>query len=107
MPFGGGHSGVNFLADATLEDTAAWWRERTPLVADGTITGFAAVDGHVRRGRVVGSTLLIRSRKRERPASRRDRQGHRPSIPSAAGHRPPVLMAAAEAGSPATRAAGS
>jgi GNAT superfamily N-acetyltransferase len=54
-----GGAGVNFLAGATTDQTAAWWRERVALVADGTITPIVARDVE---GRIVGSTLLIRSR---------------------------------------------
>ena len=43
----------------TIDEAAAWWRERIPQVADGTITAFVARDAG---GRIVGSTLLIRSR---------------------------------------------
>lgn len=54
-----GGAGVNFLAGVTTDDAAAWWRERIPLVADGTISVFVANDAG---GRIVGSTILIRSR---------------------------------------------
>jgi GNAT superfamily N-acetyltransferase len=54
-----GGAGVNFLAGVTTAETAGWWRERVALVADGTITPIVARDPE---GRIVGSTLLIRSR---------------------------------------------
>jgi GNAT superfamily N-acetyltransferase len=58
-----GGSSVNFLAGATLQETAAWWASRSGAVADGTITVFV-----VRRGRrIVGSTLLERSRNPNSP----------------------------------------
>jgi GNAT superfamily N-acetyltransferase len=50
-------AGVNFLEGVTLDQAAAWWRGREGDVASGRTTAFVAVDG----GRIVGSTLLIRS----------------------------------------------
>lgn len=91
-----GGSGVNFLADATLEEAAAWWTLRIPQVEDGTITAFVAVDGQGDAGRIVGSTLLIRSRNANAP--------HRAEIGKVIVHRSVRrqgvarrLMAAAEA----------
>ena len=54
-----GGAGVNFLAGVTIDDAAAWWRERIPQVDDGTISTFVARDAG---GRIVGCTILIRSR---------------------------------------------
>ncbi len=51
-------AGVNFLAGVTTDEAAAWWRKRLPDVADGTTTAFVATDDD---GRIVGSTLLVRS----------------------------------------------
>jgi GNAT superfamily N-acetyltransferase len=52
-------AGVHFLAGVTDDEAAAWWRERIPQVADGTISVFVARDGD---GGIVGCTILIRSR---------------------------------------------
>lgn len=54
---------VNFLAGLTEGEAAAWWAARIPQVADGTTTAFVANDD----GRIVGSTLLIRSRNPNSP----------------------------------------
>jgi GNAT superfamily N-acetyltransferase len=54
-----GGAGVNFMAGVTIDEAAGWWRDRVPLVADGTITPLVARDAE---GPIVGSTLLIRSR---------------------------------------------
>jgi GNAT superfamily N-acetyltransferase len=57
-------AGVNFLAGVTHDEAAAWWRARIPEITDGTTTAFVARDdGH----RLVGSTLLIRSRNTNAP----------------------------------------
>ena len=58
-----GGAGVNFLNGVRLEEAQAWWAERLGEVRDGTITAFAALDGD----RVVGSTLLMRSRNPNSP----------------------------------------
>jgi len=58
-----GGASVNFLAGATHEDAAAWWAARGPAVKDGTVTVFVARDGE----RIVGSTLLERSRNPNSP----------------------------------------
>ena len=50
-------AGVNFLEGVTVDEAAAWWRARETDVASGRTTPFVAIDD----GRVVGSTLLIRS----------------------------------------------
>ena len=50
-------SSINFLSDVTLAQAASWWTSRTEQVANGRITPFVAR----RDGRLVGSTLLIRS----------------------------------------------
>ena len=54
-----GGAGVNFLAGVTSDQAAAWWRERIPQVADGTISTFVAREPD---SRIVGCTILIRSR---------------------------------------------
>ena len=51
-------AGITFLRDVTPERAAAWWRSLEPDVASGRTTPFVAVDGD---GRIVGSTLLVRS----------------------------------------------
>ena len=58
-----GGSSVNFLAGATPADAAAWWAARSGLVREGVITLFVARDGE----RIVGSTLLERSRNPNSP----------------------------------------
>ena len=50
-------AGVNFLEGVTADEAAGWWRAREGDVASGRTTVFVALDG----GRVVGSTLLVRS----------------------------------------------
>jgi GNAT superfamily N-acetyltransferase len=77
-----GGASVNFMAGVTEEEAAAWWRERIPQVADGTITAFIArrraADDRTEReagsapaepeaGAIIGSTLLIRSRNANSP----------------------------------------
>jgi len=59
-----GGAGVNFLAGVDPADAESWWRERIGAVADGTITPVVAVGED---GRIVGSTLLIRSRNANSP----------------------------------------
>jgi GNAT superfamily N-acetyltransferase len=54
-----GGAGVNFMAGVTTDEAAGWWHDRAGQVADGTITAIVARDA---KGRIVGSTLLIRSR---------------------------------------------
>jgi ribosomal protein S18 acetylase RimI-like enzyme len=54
---------VNFLAGASVAQTAAWWAARAEAVAAGTATVFVARDGD----RIVGSTLLERSRNPNSP----------------------------------------
>jgi ribosomal protein S18 acetylase RimI-like enzyme len=49
---------INFLAGATPEDTAGWWRARVDAVHEGRITLFVARDDD---GRLIGSTLIDRS----------------------------------------------
>ena len=60
-----GGASVNFLAGVTNEQAAAWWAERIPLVADGTITAFVATEPGT--GRLLGSTILVRSRNPNAP----------------------------------------
>ena len=50
-------AGVNFLDGVTLDEAAAWWQAHEPDVASGRTTPFVAFED----GRVVGSTLLVRS----------------------------------------------
>ena len=56
-------AGVNFLAGVTADETAPWWTERIDQVRNGVISAFVALDDD----RVVGSTLLIRSRNPNSP----------------------------------------
>jgi GNAT superfamily N-acetyltransferase len=58
-----GGASVNFLAGVTIDQAATWWRDRTPLVADGTITVLVARQG----SDVIGSTILIRSPNQNSP----------------------------------------
>jgi len=58
-----GGASVNFLAGATAEDVAAWWTARTASVEDGLTSPFVARQG----GRIVGSTLLMRSGNQNSP----------------------------------------
>ena len=53
-----GGASVNFIAGLSLDDAAAWWRDRTSQIANGTTTAFVAVNP---AGRIVGSTLLFRT----------------------------------------------
>jgi GNAT superfamily N-acetyltransferase len=66
-----GGASVNFMADVTHEEAAAWWLARVADVADGTITAFVAtidpVDADQASETIVGSTLLIRSRNANSP----------------------------------------
>jgi GNAT superfamily N-acetyltransferase len=55
---------VNFLAGVRPDEAAAWWQSRSAGIADGSITLFVAVD---RAGRIVGSTLLMRSTNQNSP----------------------------------------
>jgi GNAT superfamily N-acetyltransferase len=61
-----GGAGVNFLAGVTVEQTAAWWRDRLDQVRDGTITAFVVRDADD-PARILGSTILIRSRNPNSP----------------------------------------
>jgi GNAT superfamily N-acetyltransferase len=60
-----GGASVNFMAGVTPAEAAAWWTERMPRVADGTITPFVATDQG--SGRVVGTAILVRSRNQNAP----------------------------------------
>jgi len=51
-------AGITFLRGVTPEKAAAWWRSLEPDVGSGRTTPFVAVD---EAGRIVGSTLLVRS----------------------------------------------
>ena len=51
-------SSVNFMAGATAEQTAGWWRARVDAVRSGKITLFVARDD---ADRIIGSTLIDRS----------------------------------------------
>jgi GNAT superfamily N-acetyltransferase len=101
-----GGASVNFLAGVTHDDAAAWWSARIADIDAGTTTAFVAIEpdtDHVddiddrrRPGRIVGSTLLIRSRNANSP--------HRAEIGTVIVHRSArrrglgrALMAAAEA----------
>ena len=88
-----GGASVNFLAGVTLDEAAAWWRERIAQVADGTITALVAVDPAT--GELIGSTIIIRTRNPNAP--------HRAEIGKVIVHRrvrrrglARALMAAAE-----------
>lgn len=61
-----GGAGVNFLAGVTVDETAAWWRDRLDQVRDGTITAFVVRDPDD-PSRILGSTILIRSRNPNSP----------------------------------------
>ncbi len=58
-----GGASVNFLSGVTPAEAAAWWAARSAGVAAGTITVFVARD----KDRIVGSTLLERSRNPNSP----------------------------------------
>jgi len=58
-----GGAAVNFLAGVSHAEAAAWWADRSAAVAAGTITVFVARDGE----RIIGSTLLERSRNPNSP----------------------------------------
>jgi GNAT superfamily N-acetyltransferase len=58
-----GGASVNFLAGVTPAEATAWWAARSAGVAGGAITVFVARDGD----RIVGSTLLERSRNPNSP----------------------------------------
>ena len=88
-----GGASVNFLAGVTQDEAAAWWRERIPQVANGTITALVAVESST--GELIGSTIIIRSRNPNAP--------HRAEIGKVIVHRRArrrglgrALMAAAE-----------
>jgi GNAT superfamily N-acetyltransferase len=59
-----GGASVNFLAGVTDEEAAGWWAARIDAVRTGTVTVFVARDDD---GRIVGSTLLDRSRNPNSP----------------------------------------
>ena len=83
-------AGVNFLAGVTAAEAAAWWTSAS-TVRDGVISAFVALDGD----RVVGSTLLIRSRTPTRPIAPRSARSWCTARPDGAAS-PRALMAAAE-----------
>lgn len=58
-----GGASVNFLADVTAAEAAAWWEARAESVADGVTTAFVASSA----GRIVGSVLLIRATQANAP----------------------------------------
>lgn len=58
-----GGASVNFLSGVTPAEATAWWAARSAGVVAGTITVFVARDGD----RIVGSTLLERSRNPNSP----------------------------------------
>ena len=57
---------VNFLAGLTRDEAASWWAARSDGVRAGTITVFVARD-ETDDDRIVGSTLLERSRNQNSP----------------------------------------
>jgi len=59
-----GGAAVNFLAGATAEQAGGWWRGRVAAIGDGSSTLFVAEDA---TGRIVGSTLLVRSTNQNSP----------------------------------------
>jgi GNAT superfamily N-acetyltransferase len=59
-----GGASVNFLAGVRREETRAWWAAQTGEVRNGTWTVFVGRNG---TGRIVGSTVLVRSRKANSP----------------------------------------
>lgn len=61
-----GGASVNFLAGVTHDEAAAWWTARSDTVRSGTVTVFVARDG-ADSDRIVGSTLLERSRNPNSP----------------------------------------
>lgn len=58
-----GGASINFLADAKAEEVAEWWAARAGSVERGLTTPFVAR----RDGRIVGSTLLLRSGNQNSP----------------------------------------
>jgi GNAT superfamily N-acetyltransferase len=58
-----GGASINFLADVSNDEAEAWWRDIEADVEAGVVTPFVAVVG----GRIVGSTLLMRSLKANSP----------------------------------------
>jgi len=87
-----GGASVNFLADVTAAEAAAWWGARVDSVATGQTTAFVASSA----GRIVGSVLLIRAAQSNAP--------HRAEIAKVLVHRDArrqgigrTLMLAAEA----------
>ena len=59
-----GGASVNFLAGVTRDEAAGWWAARTDTIHAGTITVLVARDDE---GRIVGSTLIERSRNPNSP----------------------------------------
>ena len=59
-----GGASVNFLAGVTVDEAAAWWHDRIAQVIDGSVTPLVARDPE---GRIVGSTIIIRSRNPNSP----------------------------------------
>jgi GNAT superfamily N-acetyltransferase len=59
----GGGASINFLADVTHDEAAAWWEAIEPDVESGVVTAFVAIVG----GRIVGSTIMVRSVKANSP----------------------------------------
>jgi GNAT superfamily N-acetyltransferase len=58
-----GGASINFLADVTHDEAAAWWEAIEPDVESGVVTAFVAIVD----GRIVGSTILVRSVKANSP----------------------------------------
>jgi GNAT superfamily N-acetyltransferase len=54
---------INFLADVTRDEAAAWWQALEPEIESGVVTAFVAIVD----GRIVGSTILVRSVKANSP----------------------------------------
>ena len=58
-----GGASINFLADVTHDEAAAWWHALETEVEAGVVTPFIAFVN----GRIAGSTLLMRSVKANSP----------------------------------------
>jgi GNAT superfamily N-acetyltransferase len=58
-----GGASINFLADVTHDEAEAWWEAIEPDVESGVVTAFVAIVD----GRIVGSTILVRSVKANSP----------------------------------------
>ena len=80
-----GGAGVNFLAGVTIDEAAAWWRERLPDVARRDHTAFVADEDDGTDRRVDDREPFTQH---QLAPSRLDRQGPRPQLGAAARHGP-------------------